>query len=117
MATETTATSPERPGGFTVTAIDVAASGDTIIAAPAAGYFLAIYSIVFSAEGATNIKFRSNATDKTGSIFLNAKGNGALDLRSEPWVTCAAAEALKIFMSANVNVGITVWSKTWPVET
>lgn len=81
-------------------------SGDTQVVADVSTKKIRVLAGQFTGNGAVNVKFRSNTTDKTGLTYIGAAGQGSII----PFVPVGnfetnAGEALNINLSGNVAVG------------
>jgi len=62
-------------------AVNVAASGDTILLAGVAGKSIVVLSLMLVAAAEVTVKFKSNSNDKTGGMAFAANGGLTADSR------------------------------------
>lgn len=86
-------------------AITASASGATVVVASVASKKIRIISYVVVANAAVNVKFQSNASDKTGLLYLAANGGVSGAYAPTGHFETASGEALNINLSAAVAVG------------
>jgi hypothetical protein len=87
-------------------AIVASASGNTSIVALVSAKKIRVLGLCFTVNGAVNVKWQSNTTDKTGLFYGDAAGKGkVLPFNPLGWFETAAGEALNINLSGAVAVG------------
>lgn len=89
--------------------ITASASGNTSVVALVASKKIRVLQMVFTGNGAVNVKFQSNTTDITGLTYIGAAGGGIAPPFSPLGLfETAAGEALNINLSGAVAVGGTL---------
>lgn len=86
-------------------AIQTSASGDTTIVAAVPDKRIILLAYNYMANGAVNVKWRSNTTDLTGLAYLVANGGKVCPFANTGWAITALGEALVINLSAAIAVG------------
>jgi hypothetical protein len=74
-------------------------NANALVAAPAAGSRIRVYKFFLYATAATNLKFQSASTDLSPAIPHAAGEKWVMDYDTQPWFTCATAEALNLHSS------------------
>lgn len=95
---------PVMNGGNASVAVNLAASG-AVLAAPGAGLRIRVWGYHLVCRVASDIKFQSNATDKTGPYPCTANGGLVAPQGQQPWFECAVNEALNLNMTVANTVG------------
>lgn len=99
-------------------AVAITSSG-TIVAAPPAGYQLAVTQIFLVASAAftaVNLQSHTTTTVATGGITLAANGQLILPFSPGPWLTCAPGEALDLEMTGTGTLAGSVNYVVVPVD-
>lgn len=86
-------------------AIAVVGSGDNTIVTAVAGKRLLLLQYNYMANGAVNVKWRTNTTDLTGLAYLVANTGKVAPFSPIGWCVTAAGEALVLNLSGAVAVG------------
>lgn len=87
-------------------AIVASSSGATSVVSLVSGKKIRVLGLCFTVNGAVNVKWQSNSTDKTGLFYGDAAGKGkVLPFNPLGWFETAAGEVLNINLSAAVAVG------------
>jgi hypothetical protein len=79
-------------------------NANELIAAPAAGSRIRVYKFFLYVAAVTNLKFQTAVTDLHPAIPFAAGEKWILDYDSQPWLTCAVAEALNLHSSVAVQL-------------
>lgn len=87
-------------------AVTLAVGG--LVVAAVAGRKIRVTQLYVNALAATNIKFQSNTTDISATLYLAANGGAVLPESEAGWFETAAGEALNLAMSVNTSVGVQV---------
>lgn len=81
-------------------------SGNTAVVAAVTSKKIRVLALCFTINGAVNVKWQSNTTDKTGLFYGDAAGKGkVLPFNPLGWFETVAGETLNINLSANIAVG------------
>ena len=85
--------------------ISASSSGDNAIVAAVTSKKIRVLSYVLTASAAVNAKWRSATTDKSGLLYLDAKGGVAAAENHGGLLETASGEALNLNLSSAVAVG------------
>ena len=86
-------------------------AGDNTVIAGVSGNPIAIYAIVFTVAGATNITLKNGATALSGAFIFTGNGSSmTLPLQSSgPWYSADTGNAFIMNLSIGVQVSGTIW--------
>lgn len=91
-------------------AVSITSSG-TIVAAPPAGYMIAVVQLALVASAAfTAVNLQSHTTTgiATGGVTLAANGQLVLPFSPVPWLTCVPGESLDLEMTGTGTLAGTI---------
>lgn len=86
----------------------VTLSSNGQVVAGVAGKRIRLLKCYVNALLATNVKFQSNSSDISATLFLAANGGAVLPESASGWFETAVGEALNLNMSVNTSVGVQV---------
>jgi hypothetical protein len=94
------------PQAYLTAPVSASAPGDTVVVAPPAGFYVAVYEWIATGAGAVWLSWKSGATAVSGPHRLSADGAGVeQDNLDKPHFVTADSQPLVLNLEAPVRVG------------